>query len=606
MAAVKADAAFWEVGGYKANIRRIRDGADQLEEYSKMIKERADIEQKYGKALQGWQAKWLNYGHQMLQESIVKDMWCNLMDESKELAKIHLEIRERSQDELLKTIQLFRKENYHHSTIRGFKEARELEEEFEKAQRPWKKLYDKMENCRKAYYTACRSEKSTAIQLVNMKGDASTANESTDKLKERLNKCEEDVEKTRTAYKNALNELNGYSSVYSENMAFVFEKCQLMEMKRAKFLLEMFSGFQQILVDVVSPSKLSHIHEKLAKAFTETNDNDVKADLQKWSRCFGTASSLIVPTYEEYTPEMRQITSNGGSKGSKKKDETGGVVLMKQKITSDELPGTPTIAHSLERQSALQKYPENRKSTLSQQTSQTSHLQKKLRKDLSDSPKMDRSSSIELSQTVQMRESESSSIRSFHASRSLDCSSTDSYVTRKSESIEVEVTALDRTLTKSSSPSEKTDPIQPVNEIRVEPFADPFPMPTPNRALMNACGDTFSPIQRHQKTGFGSSLTGMLAMEKRQAQEIINTYQRPSPRAQSDSGNSNGSNESETQMPRGPAKVLYDYSPIEDDEIPLHKGEVLEVLHGPDDLGWCYGRKGMMQGLFPASYVAPV
>ena len=43
---------FWEVGGYKNNVKRIRDGIEQLEDLSKMVKERAEIEAKYAKALQ--------------------------------------------------------------------------------------------------------------------------------------------------------------------------------------------------------------------------------------------------------------------------------------------------------------------------------------------------------------------------------------------------------------------------------------------------------------------------------------------------------------------------------------------------------------------------
>lgn len=60
---------------------------------------------------------------------------------------------------------------------------------------------------------------------------------------------------------------------------------------------------------------------------------------------------------------------------------------MNQKITSNELPGTPTIAASLERQSALQKYPENmtRRGTLTSQVSTTSYEQKRMRKE-HDSP----------------------------------------------------------------------------------------------------------------------------------------------------------------------------------------------------------------------------
>lgn len=61
--------------------------------------------------------------------------------------------------------------------------------------------------------------------------------------------------RTRSAYQNSLDELSKYASVYNENMSFVFEKCQQMEVKRTRFFVEMLSGLQQILVDLSSPAK---------------------------------------------------------------------------------------------------------------------------------------------------------------------------------------------------------------------------------------------------------------------------------------------------------------------------------------------------------------
>lgn len=127
-----AESSFWEVGGYKANIRRIREGAEHLDEYAKMVKERMDIEHKYGKSLQSWHAKWLGYTSESLPDSVVKQCWTGLIEEAHELARVHLAARERCTDELQKTVMLFRKENYHQSAIRGFKEAKEMEDEFEK------------------------------------------------------------------------------------------------------------------------------------------------------------------------------------------------------------------------------------------------------------------------------------------------------------------------------------------------------------------------------------------------------------------------------------------------------------------------------------------
>ena len=56
--------------------------------------------------------------------------------------------------QVIKTIGLFKKENYHRSAIRGFKEVREIEDEFEKAQRQWKKLYEKVEAAKRNYHSS--------------------------------------------------------------------------------------------------------------------------------------------------------------------------------------------------------------------------------------------------------------------------------------------------------------------------------------------------------------------------------------------------------------------------------------------------------------------
>jgi hypothetical protein len=85
------------------------------------------------------------------------------------------------------------KENYHFNTIRGMKEMREIDDEFEKAQRQWKKLIERADTAKKAYHLACRNEKSAYIQLMNLRGDASTTNESAEKARDRHQKCREAV-----------------------------------------------------------------------------------------------------------------------------------------------------------------------------------------------------------------------------------------------------------------------------------------------------------------------------------------------------------------------------------------------------------------------------
>ena len=120
------------------------------------------------------------------------------------------------------------------------------------------------------------------------------------------------------------------------------------------------------------------------------------------------------------------------------------------------------------------------------------------------------------------------------------------------------------------------------------PFSDPFPMRTPETKNMPSSVITETP-----KKGSDSSDSGSFDRK-----ECV------------DSNDNECDDEAKYgDFPgqiRGPAKALYDYIPIEGDEMALTKGEILEVLAGPDSLGWCTGRKGNESGLFPASYVMPV
>ncbi|XP_007519355.1 GRB2-related adapter protein 2 isoform X1 [Erinaceus europaeus] len=53
------------------------------------------------------------------------------------------------------------------------------------------------------------------------------------------------------------------------------------------------------------------------------------------------------------------------------------------------------------------------------------------------------------------------------------------------------------------------------------------------------------------------------------------------------------------------ARVLYDFEALEDDELELHCGEVIEVLDSSNP-SWWTGRLYNRLGLFPANYVAPI
>lgn len=106
------------------------------------------------------------------------------------------------------------------------------------------------------------------------------------------------MEKARTSYEQHLREISHFNSVYMENMAFVFEKCQQMELKRMKFLVEMLNGMQKILEDLVTAPKLNQVHRNLMNTFNTLGDHQLTIDLEKWSLLHGTNAPVKWPTFE--------------------------------------------------------------------------------------------------------------------------------------------------------------------------------------------------------------------------------------------------------------------------------------------------------------------
>ncbi|WKY16631.1 hypothetical protein Q1695_001348 [Nippostrongylus brasiliensis] len=458
MAADVLAPGFWEIGAYKNNVRRIKDGIDELDDFTKMARERADIEAKYGKTMQQFAEKWKSHVERMVPSGSIKKAWMEILEEADAISVQHNRVKDRLMDEVLKTLALYRKENYHPSAFRAPREIREAEEGFERAQRKWKKLHEKLESSKKAYYTACRQEKSALVNLSNSQADSSLSQDGAQKFRDRLEKCRDDVQKCKAVYEKNIAEITQYRAPYIEDMTFEFEKCQAMEMKRSKFVIEMMSAAQQVLVDLARNNKFAQLHANLEGVLRSCDETALTNDLHAWSAVNGKDARTEWPTFEDYTESLRTIAAKSGNTNS------GGVILTKQITKTDEIPGPATVS----------------------------------------APSSDNGKNSD--------------------------SDTNTFDSRKH--------ALHKV--KAQLAQQNTDRQW---ESRDSP---PLSTTTPDSAKY---GD----------------------FEELHTKSI--------------------------------ATVLYDYSPLENDEIPLQKGETIEVLTDADSLGWCTGRKNGEIGLFPASYV---
>ncbi|CAJ0561859.1 unnamed protein product, partial [Mesorhabditis spiculigera] len=415
--------------------------------------------------------------------------------------------RDRLCDEIVKTLALFRKENHHPSAFRAPKEIREIEDAFEKAQRQWKKLHEKNESAKKSYYNACRAERSAAVLLANAQQDTSVSVDGTQKIRDRCDKAHDEVQRTKQNYEKYLAEIETYKTPYMENMTFVFAKCQQMELKRLKFFQEMIQGTEHVLLDLIRNNKFNQLHDQINLHLRATDDAVLNQDLKTWSQVYGVDAQMHWPGFEEYRPEMREISARKSST----KDNSGGVVLTRQ-IIKDEDP--------LPQRTTVEKF-------------------------------------------RQMDKIETGS------HRSLPGSSQNSDSGKQGSSSDSDTNTFD---------SQKSGQKNRINK---------FQKATNNNYPQENRWDSLKSAQHHQPLNQSNSLVSS------GASTLPPQSQTP------DSEKFSEFDDYQKQL----GTVLYDYSPIENDEIGLKKGETIEVLSEPDSLGWCTGRKNGLTGLFPASYV---
>ncbi|CAI4225567.1 unnamed protein product [Auanema sp. JU1783] len=331
---------FWEIGLYKNNVRRIKDGIDQLEDYTKMLKERAELEAKYSKSLTLFSEKWRGFASNHLMNGSVQTAWLGVVSHADTLSQAHDDLRKRLNEEITKKIMSFRKENYHFSAFRAPKECREIEDEFEKAQRQWKKLFDRMDNAKKNFHIACSSERTALIAHQNAKADTSISPDTAQKFSERLKRCEEETKKLKEEYEKTLKELTQYRTPYVENMTFVFEKCQKLELDRCIFLLEQMRETQKAFVDLLNNEKIHDQQQDLENVLQTLNKASLDKDLDEWSKNYGVHTSTTWPEFETFCPEIRNISGKAGNK------KCEGVILTKQSIKYDDNPITNSLEHT--------------------------------------------------------------------------------------------------------------------------------------------------------------------------------------------------------------------------------------------------------------------
>ncbi|NXC75394.1 PACN1 protein, partial [Anhinga anhinga] len=293
-AAEETTDSFWEVGNYKRTVKRIDDGHRLCNDLMNCMHERAKIEKSYAQQLTDWSKRWRQLIEKGPQYGSLEKAWGAIMTEADKVSELHQEVKNSLLNDDFEKVKNWQKDAYHKQIMGGFKEAKEAEDGFRKAQKPWAKKLKELETAKKAYHLACKEEKLAMTREANSKAEQSNTPEQQKKLQDKVEKCKQDVQKTQEKYEKVLDELNKCTPQYIESMEQVFEQCQQFEEKRLNFLKEVLLDIKRHL-NLAENNSYANVYRELEQTIRLS---DAQEDLRWFRSTSGPGMPMNWPQFE--------------------------------------------------------------------------------------------------------------------------------------------------------------------------------------------------------------------------------------------------------------------------------------------------------------------
>ncbi|GAA6221117.1 protein kinase C and casein kinase substrate in neurons protein 2 isoform X4 [Lates japonicus] len=328
--------SFWEVGNYKRTVKRVDDGNRLCNDLMNCLHERARIEKSYAQQLTEWGKRWRQLIEKGPQYGSLERAWSALCTEAEKVSELHMEVKASLMGEDYEKLKNWQRDSYHKQMIGGFKETKEAEDGFRKAQKPWAKKLKEVETMKKTYHSACKEEKLAASRETNSKLESNNP-EGQKKLQEKVEKCQQEVQKTKERYEKSLEELDKLTPQYMENMEQVFEQWQQFEDKRICFFRELLLEVKQHM-DLSTNHRFQTIYHTLEDTISAT---DAEEDL-KWFRSnHGPGMPMNWPQFEDWSIDLNRTLSR-----REKKKPSEGVTLTGISQTGSDQPVQPAKTSS--------------------------------------------------------------------------------------------------------------------------------------------------------------------------------------------------------------------------------------------------------------------
>ncbi|XP_067110263.1 protein kinase C and casein kinase substrate in neurons protein 2 isoform X3 [Osmerus mordax] len=348
--------SFWEVGNYKRTVKRVDDGNRLCNDLMNCLHERARIEKSYAQQLTEWSKRWRQLIEKGPQYGTLERAWGALCTEAEKVSELHMEVKAALMGEDFEKLKNWQRDAFHKQMIGGFKETKEAEDCFRKAQKPWAKKLKEVDTTKKTYHTACKEEKLATSRENNSKLENNNNPELQKKLQDKVEKCEQEVQKSKERYEKSLEELDKVTPQYMENMEQVFEQWQQFEDKRLCFFKELLLEVKQHL-DLSTNHKFQTVYHTLEDTISAA---DAEEDL-KWFRSnHGPGMPMNWPQFENVDRSKSRfhkrrsivdwsIDLNRSLSRREKKKPTDGVTLMGISQTGEQQAKSSSSASSMEK-----------------------------------------------------------------------------------------------------------------------------------------------------------------------------------------------------------------------------------------------------------------
>uniref|UniRef100_A0A3P8RL17 Protein kinase C and casein kinase substrate in neurons 3 n=1 Tax=Amphiprion percula TaxID=161767 RepID=A0A3P8RL17_AMPPE len=294
---------FWPTG--RRTVKRIDDGHRLCNELVSCFQERAKIEKSYALQLSDWAKRWRGVVEKGPQYGTLEKAWHAFMQAADRLSELHLELRERLAGEDSEKVRGWQKDAFHKQMMGGFRETKDADDGFRKAQKPWVRKLKEVESSKKSYHQARKEEWTAVTRETHAKADPSKSQEEVRKYTNRAERCNQEAEKAKERYQKALEELNRCNPRYMEDMEQVFDLTQEAERKRLRFFRDVLLDIHTHL-DLSSKDSFSDLHRDLGQTIRAANDTE---DLRWWRNTHGPGMSMNWPQFEEWSPEASRSIS---------------------------------------------------------------------------------------------------------------------------------------------------------------------------------------------------------------------------------------------------------------------------------------------------------